>query len=82
MVAGRGFIALSRSFSVVCSHWRVPGLYLLRIHDALQKTLQTRHPDTLIPRELFMSLPYVLTLLVLADSLKRVVARLILEIHT
>jgi len=72
MVAGRGFIALS---AVIFGGVQPFGVFLACIFfgfmDALQKTLQTVIPDTLIPRELFMSLPYVLTLLVLAGFIKK-----------
>lgn len=72
MVAGRGFIALS---AVIFGNVQPAGVFLacmfFAFMDALQKTLQTVIPDRLIPRELFMSLPYVLTLLVLAGFIKR-----------
>ncbi|NMB61509.1 MAG: ABC transporter permease [Chloroflexi bacterium] len=72
MVAGRGFIALS---AVIFGGVRPFGVFLACVFfgfmDALQKTLQTVIPDTIIPRELFMSLPYLLTLLVLAGFIKK-----------
>jgi len=72
MVAGRGFIALS---AVIFGGVRPLGVFLACIFfgfmDALQKNLQTVIPDTVVPRELFMSLPYILTLLVLAGFINR-----------
>jgi len=72
MVAGRGFIALS---AVIFGGVRPGGVFLACIFfgfmDALQKTLQTVIPDTMMPRELFMALPYLLTLLALAGFIKK-----------
>jgi simple sugar transport system permease protein len=72
MVAGRGFIALS---AVIFGSVRPAGVFLACMFfgfmDALQKTLQTVIPDSMIPRELFMALPYLLTLLVLAGFIKK-----------
>jgi len=71
-VAGRGFIALS---AVIFGSVRPAGVFLACMFfgfmDALQKTLQTVIPDSMIPRELFMALPYLLTLLVLAGFIKK-----------
>ena len=72
MVAGRGFIALS---AVIFGNVRPGGVFLATVFfgfmDALQITLQTVIPDRMIPREVFMALPYVLTVLFLAGFLKR-----------
>ncbi len=72
MVAGRGFIALS---AVIFGSVRPGGVFLATLFfgfmDALQITLQTVIPDRMIPREIFMSLPYVLTVLFLAGFIKR-----------
>lgn len=72
MVAGRGFIALS---AVIFGNVRPGGVFLATLFfgfmDALQITLQTVIPDRMIPREVFMALPYVLTVLFLAGFLKR-----------
>ncbi len=72
MVAGRGFIALS---AVIFGNVKPRGVFFATLFfgfmDALQITLQTAVPDYLIPREIFMSLPYILTVLFLAGFLKR-----------
>lgn len=72
MVAGRGFIALA---AVIFGNVRPASVFLATLFfgfmDALQITLQTVVPDYLIPREIFMSLPYVLTVLFLAGFIKR-----------
>ncbi len=73
MVAGRGFIALA---AVIFGNVRPFGVFFacafFGFMDALQLTLQTVVPDSLIPRELFMSLPYILTVLILAGFIKRI----------
>jgi len=72
MVAGRGFIALA---AVIFGNVTPRGVFLACVFfgfmDALQITLQTAIPDYLIAREVFMSMPYVLTLLILAGFIKR-----------
>jgi simple sugar transport system permease protein len=72
MVAGRGFIALS---AVIFGGVRPGGVFLATLFfgfmDALQITLQTAVPDYVIPREVFMAMPYILTLLLLAGFIKR-----------
>lgn len=72
MVSGRGFIALA---AVIFGNVRPRGVFLacmfFSFMDALQLTLQTAIPDYLVAREVFMSLPYVLTLLVLAGFIRR-----------
>ena len=72
MVAGRGFIALA---AVIFGNAKPRTVFLACLFfgfmDALQISLQTAVPDTIIPREIFMALPYVLTLLMLAGFIKR-----------
>ncbi len=72
MVAGRGFIALS---AVIFGNVKPRGVFMacmfFAFMDALQITLQAVVPAGVLPRELFMSLPYVLTLLILAGFIKR-----------
>ncbi len=72
MVAGRGFIALS---AVIFGGVRPSGVFMATLFfgfmDALQITLQTAVPDYVIPREVFMAMPYILTLLLLAGFIKR-----------
>jgi len=72
MVAGRGFIALS---AVIFGNVQPFGVFaacmFFGFMDALQRVLQTVIPDTFIPRELFMALPYILTVLVLAGFFKK-----------
>jgi general nucleoside transport system permease protein len=72
MVAGRGFIALA---AVIFGNVKPRGVFLacmfFAFMDALQITLQAVVPAGVIPREIFMSLPYVLTLLILAGFVKR-----------
>lgn len=72
MVAGRGFIALS---AVIFGNVKPRGVFLacmfFAFMDALQITLQAVVPAGILPREIFMSLPYVLTLLILAGFIKR-----------
>jgi general nucleoside transport system permease protein len=66
MVAGRGFIALS---AVIFGRWSPWGVFLAALFfgftDALQITLQILIPEQSIPKEFFLALPYVLTVLVL-----------------
>jgi general nucleoside transport system permease protein len=72
MVAGRGFIALS---AVIFGRWSPWGVFFAAIFfgftDALQITLQIIIPEQSIPKEVFMALPYVLTLIVLVIMLKK-----------
>lgn len=72
MVAGRGFIALSACIFGGVKPWSVfLAAVFFGFMDALQITLQTAVPEYLIPREIFMSLPYVLAVLLLAGFVKR-----------
>lgn len=72
MVAGRGFIALSACIFGGVKPWSVfLATVFFGFMDALQITLQTAVPEYLIPREIFMSLPYVLAVLLLAGFVKR-----------
>jgi ABC-type uncharacterized transport system permease subunit len=72
MVAGRGFIALA---AVIFGNAKPRNVFAACLFfgfmDALQISLQTAIPDAVIPRELFMALPYLLTLLMLAGFIKR-----------
>lgn len=72
MVSGRGFIALAACIFGGVRPWSV---FLASIFfafmDALQISLQTAIPDTIIPRELFMATPYILTVVILAGFGKR-----------
>jgi general nucleoside transport system permease protein len=72
MVAGRGFIALA---AVIFGNAKPRPVFFACLFfafmDALQISLQTTVPDTILPREIFMALPYVLTLLILALFIKR-----------
>ncbi|MBP6086585.1 MAG: ABC transporter permease [Pelolinea sp.] len=72
MVAGRGFIALA---AVIFGNVRPGGVFwacmFFGFMDALQLTLQTVVPDYVIPREVFMSLPYIITVLILAGFIRR-----------
>lgn len=72
MVAGRGFIALAAVIFGNAKPWTVFLTCLFfAFTDALQISLQTAVPETVLPRELFMALPYILTLLILAIFVKR-----------
>jgi general nucleoside transport system permease protein len=72
MVAGRGFIALA---AVIFGNAKPRTVFFACLFfafmDALQISLQTTVPDTVLPREIFMALPYVLTLLILGIFAKR-----------
>jgi len=72
MVAGRGFIALA---AVIFGNVKPGSVFLacffFAFMDALQITLQTTVPDNVIPRDIFMAMPYILTLLILAGFIKR-----------
>jgi len=72
MVAGRGFIALA---AVIFGGTRPWGVFVaamfFAVMGALQLTLQITISDAVIPRELFMALPYVFTVLVLAGIVKK-----------
>jgi simple sugar transport system permease protein len=74
MTAGRGFIGLS---AVIFGNWKPLGVLLASLFfgftDALQLTLQIAIPDSKIPREFFMALPYLLTLAALAGFISRAV---------
>ena len=75
MTAGRGFIALS---AIIFGNWKPLGAFLAALFfglmDALQLSLQITVPDRQIPRELFMALPYLLTVAALAGFVGRAVA--------
>ena len=72
MVNGRGFIALS---AVIFGNVKPFGVFaacmFFACMYALQYTLQTVIPDQYFPREIFMALPYILTLLILGGFIKR-----------
>lgn len=72
MVNGRGFIALS---AVIFGNVKPAGVFAAAMFfsfmDALQYSLQTVIPDQYFPREVFMALPYVITLLILAGFIKQ-----------
>ena len=72
MVNGRGFIALS---AVIFGNVKPGGVFAAAMFfsfmDALQYSLQTVIPDQYFPREVFMVLPYIITLLILAGFLKQ-----------
>jgi len=72
MVNGRGFIALS---AVIFGNVKPFGVFaacmFFAFMDALQYTLQTVIPDKYFPREIFMALPYILTLLILGGFIKK-----------
>ena len=72
MVNGRGFIALS---AVIFGNVKPFGVFAAALFfgfmDALQYSLQTVIPDQYFPREIFMSLPYIITLLILAGFIKQ-----------
>ena len=72
MVAGRGFIALA---AVIFGNAKPRPVFFACLFfafmDALQISLQTAIPEGILPRELFMALPYLLTLLILAIFIKR-----------
>jgi ABC-type uncharacterized transport system permease subunit len=72
MVAGRGFIALA---AVIFGNVKPRGVFtacmFFAFMDALQITFQAVVPASIIPRELFQALPYLLTLLILAGFIKR-----------
>lgn len=72
MVAGRGFVALAACIFGGARPWSVfTATIFFGFMDALQISLQTAIPDTIIPRYLFMALPYLLTLFILAGFGKR-----------
>lgn len=72
MVSGRGFIALAACIFGGVKPWSVfLACVFFGFMDALQISLQTAVPDTIIPRDVFMALPYVLTILLLAGFVKR-----------
>jgi len=72
MVNGRGFIALS---AVIFGNVKPGGVFVATLFfgfmDALQYALQTVIPDQYFPREVFMALPYIITLLILAGFIKQ-----------
>ena len=72
MVNGRGFIAMS---AVIFGNVKPKSVFaacmFFSFMDALQFTLQTVIPDQYFPREIFMALPYILTLVILAGFIKR-----------
>ncbi len=72
MVNGRGFIALS---AVIFGNVKPGGVFAAAMFfsfmDALQYVLQTVIPDQFFPREVFMALPYIITLLILAGFIKQ-----------
>lgn len=72
MVNGRGFIALS---AVIFGNVKPAGVFAAAMFfsfmDALQYALQTVIPDQYFPREVFMALPYIITLLILAGFIKQ-----------
>lgn len=72
MVNGRGFIALS---AVIFGNVKPGGVFAAAMFfsfmDALQYALQTVVPDQSFPREVFMALPYIITLLILAGFIKQ-----------
>ena len=72
MVNGRGFIALA---AVIFGNVKPAGVFaacmFFGFMDALQYTLQTVIPDQYFPREIFMALPYILTLLILGGFVSR-----------
>jgi len=72
MVAGRGFIALAAVIFGRTKPWPVFFACLFfGFMDALQMTLQIVVPSSAIPNEVFMSMPYVLTVLVLAGVMMK-----------
>ena len=72
MVNGRGFIALS---AVIFGNVKPGSVFVACLFfgfmDALQFSLQSVIPDQFFPREVFMALPYILTLVILAGFIKR-----------
>ena len=72
MVSGRGFIALA---AVIFGGTKPRGVFLACLFfgfmDALQMTLQTAVPDSMIPREVFQALPYILTVVILAGFIAK-----------
>jgi ABC-type uncharacterized transport system permease subunit len=72
MIVGRGFIALA---AVIFGNAKPRPVFFACLFfafmDALQISLQTALPETVLPRELFMSMPYILTLVILAIFIKR-----------
>jgi ABC-type uncharacterized transport system permease subunit len=72
MVAGRGFIALA---AVIFGNVKPRGVFFacmfFAFMDALQMTLQTAVPDSVIPREIFQALPYLLTVIILAVNMAK-----------
>lgn len=67
MSAGRGWIAIA---ALILGKWRPWSVFLAALFfgftDAIQLTMQVVFPDSKLPREIFLSLPYILTILVLA----------------
>ena len=72
MVSGRGFIALA---AVIFGGTKPRGVFLACLFfgfmDALQMILQTAVPDSIIPREIFQALPYILTVVILAGFIAK-----------
>jgi general nucleoside transport system permease protein len=72
MVSGRGFIAIA---IVMSGRWNPVGVLvaamLFGFADALQLRLQTVGMNVLIPPQLLVSLPYVLTILLLLTSARK-----------
>lgn len=72
MVSGRGFVALAACIFGGVRPWSVfLATLFFGFMDALQISLQTAVPDTIIPRDLFMAMPYILTIAILAGFGKR-----------
>lgn len=74
MVAGRGFIALA---IVTMGRWNPIGVFgaalLFGVADSLQFRLQTLGLDSVIPLQVFLSLPYVLAIVVVSTRAGRMV---------
>jgi len=74
MTAGRGFIALS---AIIFGNWKPIWTFVAALFfgfmDAMQLTLQITVPDRIIPRQIFMALPYLLTVAVLAGFVAKAV---------
>lgn len=72
MVAGRGFIAIA---IVMFGRWNPIGVLgaamLFGLADSLQLRLQTVGMDASIPPQFLVSLPYILTILVLVTSFRK-----------
>ncbi len=75
MINGRGFIALA---AMIFGRWIPGGAYLASLlfgfADALQLKLQLFSDQIAIPRQFFLMLPYVITVLVLAGVVGKAVA--------